>query len=311
LNAEAFLSLKTSGSTGTAKTITLSKSAMRESARMTGRYFQLQAGQNSLLCLPTTHIAGRMMVVRAFELGLNLITVAPNALNLNAIANQPIDFTAMLPLQLHCLLFSKPCQQEKLAQIKTLLIGGATVNPLLLNAVQNLKTAVYQSYAMTETVSHIALRCLNPTQPFYTVLDGISIRQDQRGCLVIDAPNLAVQNLITNDLVKLHSASEFEFLGRFDNQINSGGIKFYPEQLEEKLAVIIPERRFFIASQPDEKLGQKLVLWIEGKCFTNEELAQLQKQMNTMLDRYARPKAIYFLAQFQETPTGKIKRFTI
>jgi O-succinylbenzoic acid--CoA ligase len=310
LDAADTLTLKTSGSTGTAKTIQVSKQAMRQSAQLTGEYFQLKARQNALLCLPTTHIAGQMMVVRAFELGLNLIITAPNAINLDTVESQTIDFSAMLPLQVHKLLFSKPCQQKKLAQIKTLLLGGASVHPKLLNAILNLKTAVYQSYAMTETVSHIAVRRLNPAQkkPFYTLLSGVNVEQDQRGCLIIHAPCLGVNNLITNDLVKLHSATEFELLGRFDNLINSGGIKFNPEQLEEKLATVITDQHFFITGLDDERLGQKLVLVIESAALSEEELEQLQCKIKTVLDKYARPKEIYLLAQFQETPTGKIRR---
>lgn len=113
---------------------------------------------------------------------------------------------------------------------------------------------------------------------------------------------------VTNDVVKLHSATEFELLGRFDNLINSGGIKFNPEQLEEKLACVIPENRFFIGSLEDEKLGQKLVLFIESDSLAEKELAQLQCRIKTVFDKYERPKAIYVLAQFQETPTGKIRR---
>jgi O-succinylbenzoic acid--CoA ligase len=274
---------------------------------MTGRYFQLKPGQNALLCLPTHHIAGQMMVVRAFELGLNLITTAPNALSLTELANQTIDFAAMLPLQVHHLVFSAPSQLER---ISALLIGGAPVSPTLLNALQHIKTAVYQSYGMTETASHIALRRLNSPQPeaYYTVLEEISIDQDERDCLIVHAPSLGIDSLVTQDVVTRHSATEFELLGRCDHVINSGGIKFYPEQLEEKLANVITERRFFIAGEPDEKLGQRLILVIEGKPFHQTELVQLQHRIETRLSRYERPKTIHFLAQFQETSSGKIKR---
>jgi O-succinylbenzoic acid--CoA ligase len=97
-------------------------------------------------------------------------------------------------------------------------------------------------------------------------------------------------------------------LGRVDNLINSGGIKFNPEQLEAKLATVIPDQRFFIAGLADEKLGQKLVLVIESNGLTKEELAQLQCHIATVFDKYERPKALYVLPSFQETPTGKIRR---
>ncbi len=301
------IAIKTSGSTGTAKTINVFKSAMRQSAQMTGQYFQLKPNDNALLCLPTTYIAGQMMVVRAFVLGLNLIPIRPNAISFGAF-NQCIDFVAMLPLQLYQLLASNPTL-EKFKTIKTVLIGGASVSLKSLHAIQNLTTKVYQSYGMTETVSHIAIRCLNsPQELTYSVLEGIQIKQDMQGRLVIHAPHLGVHQLKTHDVIRLHSKNQFELLGRIDNIINSGGIKFNPEQLEAQIERFIPTRRFFISGVDDEKLGSKLVLWIEGQPFTLLEMKTLQDQISHQLDKYQQPKVIRFLNQFKQTPTGKIQR---
>ena len=300
------LLLQTSGSTGKPKSIKVCKQAMRHSARMTGEYFQLKPQQTLLLCLPTTHIAGQMMVVRAFVLGLNLITIQPHDISL---PNRAIDFAAMLPLQLYQLLFSGSAKQVNLESIKTLLIGGASVSSKILNKLQQLNINAYQSYAMTETLSHIAIRQLSPQyQKFYTVLDGVQIKQDARNCLLIDAPCLRVHQLVTNDVVKLQSKTQFALLGRFDNVINSGGIKFNPEQLEAKLEAVFPSQRFFISSLDDDRLGQKLILLIEGRPLTLLALKERQKQINQMLTQYQQPKAIYFVDKFIETQTGKIQR---
>lgn len=306
LDASETLAVKTSGTTGAAKTLHLSKHAMRHSARMTGLYFNLRSSQTALLCLPASHIAGQMMVVRAFELGLDLLTTAPNAIQLTA---ESIDFAAMAPAQVYKLLFLEN-KEALLERIKTLLLGGADISPKLLNALQTLDTEVYQSYAMTETVSHIALRRINPApqQACYTALPGVSLNQDERGCLILSAPGLGVRNLSTNDVIALHSTTEFEWLGRNDNVINSGGIKFNPEQIEAKLNDVLPERRFFIAGEADEKLGQRLILLIEGEPLPEAALAQLQTRLESRATRYERPKAIYFLPVFLETETGKIQR---
>jgi len=304
------ITLKTSGSTGNAKYFNVSKQAMVQSAQMTGRYFQLKAEQSALLCLPVEHIAGQMMAVRAFVLGLNLIAVDPKGRVLASISNEGIDFAAMLPLQLYKLLFEEPSYQDSLEKINTLLIGGASISPVLLEAIQSLKLAVYHSYGMTETLSHIAIRRLNTItqQPFYKLLDGVEALQDARGCLVINAPHLKVYKLISNDLVKLHNNNQIELLGRFDNVINTGGIKLNPEQLETKIAKFIAHRRFYISSIEDDKLGNKIILLIEGSALTEIELNSLELQIQSVLTQYERPKAIYFIKKFAKTVTGKVRR---
>jgi O-succinylbenzoic acid--CoA ligase len=54
-------------------------------------------------------------------------------------------------------------------------------------------------------------------------------------CLVIDAPKISHEQIVTNDLVELINDHQFILLGRIDNVVNSG-IKLIPEQIEEKLS---------------------------------------------------------------------------
>ena len=84
---------------------------------------------------------------------------------------------------------------------------------------------------------------------------------------MVNAPKLSDDIIVTNDIVKLHSKTEFEFVGRYDNMINSGSIKMFPELVEAKLRDKIKER-FFIASEPDPLLDEKVILVIEAKADT-------------------------------------------
>jgi len=198
----------------------------------------------------------------------------------------------MVPLQVEGSL-------QKLNQIKQLIIGGAKVNQILEKQLKETSCSVYESYSMTETVTHIALKRIG--EKVFTVLPNVTITTDDRGCLVIDAPQLNSDKIITNDSVEILSENQFIWKGRIDNVINSGGIKFFPEQIEEKLVDRIPNR-FFIAGIADEKLGEKLILVIEGNEFP------LIATIFDTLDKYEKPKAVYFLQKFLETETGKIKR---
>ncbi|MGH2665987.1 AMP-binding protein [Flavobacterium sp.] len=288
---KSYVEVQTSGTTGKPKIIKVEKQSMVNSAIATGVFFDLKSGDKVFCCLPIKYIAGKMMLVRAFVLGFDMDFVAPSSNPLNQNRNT-YDFAAMVPLQVENSL-------EHLHQIKKLIIGGAQVNPrleekLILNPCQS-----FETYSMTETVTHIAAKRVG--EKVFTILPNVTISQDERQCLVISAPNLNVKNIVTNDIVAIVSENQFCWLGRYDNVINSGGIKLIPEQIEEKLSYKITNR-FFVCGLPDERLGQKLILIIEGSPYN------LEDSVFSELSKYEKPKAVYFMSKFAETETGKIKR---
>ena len=306
LNDKDFVEVKTSGSTGPAKKLKIRKQFMVNSARATGKFFELPQGTTALHCLPANFIAGKMMLVRAMLLGWKLDLVLPTANPLDRIF-KIYDFCAMTPFQLDNSL-------SRLHLIKKLIVGGGSVSTNLKNLVQGIGTEVYETYGMTETVSHIAARPVNPKKkgqgeplPF-TVLPNVDISIDDRNCLVIDAPQLTEETLITNDVVELLSEKTFLLKGRIDNVINSGGIKLHPEEIEAKLAPIIAHR-FFVTSLPDPALGEKLVLMVESD-FSESALNNLEREIKSChkLGKFEVPKKIYFVGKFEETPNGKIHR---
>lgn len=290
------LIVQTSGSTGTPKLISIKKELMQNSAKGTGAFFDLGAGTKALCCLSINYIAGKMMVIRALTLGWELDVSEPVS---NPLENtfKEYDFCAMVPMQVQASLLN-------LYLVKKLLIGGGVVSQNLQESLQDLSTECYASYGMTETVSHIAIKKLNHVKSelnnHYILLPNISISKDKRDCLVIDAPLLSEEKVVTNDVVSILSDNEFEWLGRVDNVINSGGVKLHPEAIEKELSKIISER-FFVAGIPDEILGEKLILLIEGenRAYDFSSLA---------LSKYQTPKQTYFVEQFVETETKKIQR---
>lgn len=290
-DSKHYLEIKTSGTTGEPKIIKVQKQAMVNSALATGDFFELQPGNTILNCLPVKYIAGKMMFVRAFILGLEMDFVAPSSNPMKRNKNN-YDFVAMVPLQAENSI-------TQLNQIKKLIVGGAKVNDTLEKKLAKAKCTVFETYSMTETVTHIAAKKIG--QKAFTVFPNITISQDDRNCLVISAPDLDVENIATNDIVELVARNQFIWLGRQDNVINSGGIKLIPEQIEAKLSEKLTSR-FFVAGIPDEKLGEKLLLFIEGAPF------ELDASIFDSLDKYEKPKEIKFIPHFAETETGKIKR---
>lgn len=299
------IEVQTSGSTGSPKRITVQKQRMINSAIATGHFFELPAQTTALLCMPATYIAGKLMLVRAMVLGWHLDNVQPQASPF-AVSGKQYDFGAITPYQLRHSL-------GDLVRVKKIIVGGGSVSEGLRAAIQYLPTAIYETYGMTETLTHIAARPinhLNPSseKPAFKIMEGVSIQQDDRQCLVIKAPKVAEQPVVTNDIVLLKNAAEFWLKGRYDNIINSGGIKVQPEEVERHLADLI-SNRFFISSLPDDDLGEKIVLCIEGD-FSTEQLSILKDniaQLST-LERYKKPKSIRVIAHFIETHSGKLSR---
>jgi O-succinylbenzoic acid--CoA ligase len=291
-DSKSYIEMQTSGSTGTPKLIRVDKQAMVNSALATGDFFELHAGNKALQCLPVKYVAGKMMLIRAIVLGLDLDYVAPTSHPMEGL-DEKYDFVAMVPLQAQNSL-------KELRNVKKLIVGGARINSSLEKELMKLPTQVFETYGMTETITHIAAKRVG--DKLFTVLPDVTISYDDRNCLVIHAPKIiAEETVVTNDLVELVNENQFKFLGRIDNVINSGGIKILPEQVEQKLDGKL-DRRFFITSKEDSELGEKVVLVLEGEPFDVDPI------VFDSLDKYEHPKELIFVTKFKETENGKVIR---
>ncbi|HNP68832.1 MAG TPA: AMP-binding protein [Aequorivita sp.] len=298
LDENNFITVKTSGSTGIPKKLKLQKKHVFNSAEATVNYFDLKENTKALLCLSSEYIAGKMMLVRAMTAGWDLHTVAPEKNPFESFEDN-FDFTAMVPYQVfHSL--------ADLHKVKKLIIGGGAVSRKLEKQLQEVSAKISATYGMTETISHIAVRPLNGIEKssVFMALPKVNFTQNENNCLQIHAPEISEETVLTNDVVELISPTSFKFLGRIDNVINTGGIKVHPEILEEKLSLHI-NQPFFIASEKDEALGERVILIIES-----EKQLQLEDYSETfeMLSTYEKPKKVYTTPQFIYTETGKILR---
>lgn len=301
---ESFIKAKTSGSTGKPKTIQLEKEFVAESALRTIRFFQLKKGDRVLHCLPTKYIAGKLMIVRALIGELDLRIVEPET-DFSFLQTEKFKFAAMVPAQVNKILNAEPSWFQNLDQ---LLIGGSAIPFSIEKELQNISTACYSSYAMTETATHIALRKLNgnDADEYYHCLDDIQVQLSEDNCLQILVPGLDEQSLQTTDLVELKDERTFRILGRKDNVIISGGIKYSPEQLEKKLEHFI-KISFQISSLPHESLGEQLVLVLEGNK-NDEVIKEIKNTCKRQLSKYEQPRQIVFIQHFTRTGNGKIDR---
>ena len=296
-----FIETNTSGSTGSPKIIRLLKKNMEASAEISGNYFQFSEGKKIMLSLSIDTIGGKMIVVRAIQRKMTLIV---SDLEKNPIKNlvEPIYFISLVPYQLQTILEQTP---KKIDLVDNVLLGGAPVSEKLIQKIRFLRPNFYESYGMTETMSHIAIKNLKSSKMCFEAL-GKTYFSTENDALIITAPDLNIENLVTNDLVELINHKQFIWLGRKDFVINSGGKKFHPELIEKKLEFFIPYR-FFIHKETDEKLGEKIILLIENSPSIQLKNA-IQEICLVKLEKYEIPKKIYFLEAFVETNSNKINR---
>ena len=326
----------TSGSTGKPKPMMVEKKRMLNSARITCDFLGLKPGDSALLCMSLDYIAGKMVVVRSIERHLHLISVSPSGHPLKDInlkdangkdVNGEITFAAMVPMQVYNTL-QVPEERERLTHIRHLIIGGGAIDASLEKELRSLpgNIAIWSTYGMTETLSHIALRRINGAEAseWYQPFDSVKISQTDEGCLVIDAPLVCAETLLTNDIVEIEpyiynkvEKLRFRIKGRKDNVICSGGIKI---QIEEVEALLKPhlEKPFMIAKKKDEKFGEIAVLLTE-----DEDLKKVEATIRRLLSgksddsnksseskshKYWIPREFRYVEHLPLTETGKPKR---
>jgi O-succinylbenzoic acid--CoA ligase len=292
LSDEKALNVKTSGSTAKPKLIQLPRTLLAQSARATLQRLDVEPNATALLFIPAKYIGGKMLLIRALvgDMDIHLYEPAAQLPDMQ----HSFDLVSLTPMQAARSL-------HQLERFKTILLGGGPISDELHEKLQGLSVRIYHTYGMTETASHVALKKLNgPDQkPYFKALPGIRFSLDERDCLVIHAPAWGISQLVTNDVVTLHSETCFTWLGRADNVVNSGGIKLYPEEIERLLAPAI-NKPFFVAGLPDAELGQRLVLVVESETEFAIDYSQL--------DGYQKPREAFFTAHFVYTETGKVNR---
>ena len=303
---EDFITVHTSGSTGTPKKICLKKEFVANSAIRTINYFHLKEGDRVLHCLPSRYIAGKLMIVRALTGKLDIYIADPSN-PLSLFENYDFKFAAMVPNQVIKILNITE-GEKKLQHIRHLLLGGSSIPLSLERKLSSSPVLCYSGYAMTETATHIAIRALNGPESgqWYRCMDNIRVELSEKGCLKIFEPGLPGEFLQTTDIAELKDNLTFRIIGRSDNVIISGGIKYSPEIIEKKIEKEISQS-FMISCLPHDKLGLQLVMIIEG--IDDEGVKQnIEGICHRELSKYEVPRQFIFICKIPQTSGGKPDR---
>ena len=293
-NNSEVISFQTSGSTGTPKVITFTKEQVIRSAERTAEFFDLQENAEVFCALPPIYVAGKMMALRAIILNWNLIWQSPSS---SPTIERTCDFAVFTSQQVSQMLESSP---EALNAIQKILLGGGPLSERAAALLANVSSKIFEGYGMTETLTHIAMRNVKE-QSVFRALKGVQFTQGEKGNLVIEDSWLNLPAFETHDTVEFLEDG-FIVKGRTDHVIISGGVKFFPEEIERKLSQVILQP-FYISSLPDEVLGQKIVLVVEG----DTQNFQLEK-INHLELGIGKPREIIVKPKFKRTASGKIIR---
>ena len=302
-NSSDCVLVHTSGSTGKPKPMMVEKKRMLASARITCDFLGLKKGDTALLCMPLDYIAGKMVVVRCIERDMRIINVKPSGHPLSGIDEIP-TFAAMVPMQVFNSM-QVPEECERLKRIQHLIIGGGAVDADMARELRSFPNAVWSTYGMTETLSHIALRRLSGknADEYYTPFDSVNISLADDGCLIINAPEVCGHELKTNDIAEISSdGRRFRIIGRKDNVIDSGGIKLHIEDIEAKLKPHL-SCPFIITKKPDSKFGEIVVMLV-----CSDDISSVRNVCCDVLTQYECPKVIHSVNEIPTTETGKPSR---
>lgn len=296
-----FIEAHTSGSTGAPKPVRLLKSDMEISAKATCSRFGIDSSSTLVIPLSMDYIAGKMMAVRSFVSGARLVTLPPSRHPLEKYQGGHIDLLAIVPSQIDGLLSAIDH-----ISVGNVIIGGAPMTHAQEQRLAEAGVNAFATYGMTETCSHVALRPV--TQPCYEAMPRMRFSTTADDCLIIDTGKMSVGRISTRDVVELHSPTSFRWLGRADNCINSGGVKLFPELIEERLATVMSGRQFYITSRRSEEWGSEAVMVILDDTAADDELKAAIEQA---LPPYWRPKCYLNDPEPQFTSSGKLirKRF--
>lgn len=288
----------TSGSTGVPSKIELPKEQMKRSAERTCNFFGIDSSSHLHSCISPDFIGGKMMWVRSAVKGCLFSWETPSNKIFQNYSRSSFDLVSVVPSQMVWLLNNV----STLPTVRNYLIGGAPIPHSLRQLIVERNISAWESYGMTETSSHIALRKVTLDDIPFSTLEGITVHDNDSGTLTITIDGW--MTLSTNDIATVFSPDSFIITGRADNVINSGGKKIQPEIIEKKLSSEF-KFDFAISSLPDALWGERVVIVVEGLKINDERLSET---FNRLLERYEIPKEIIRIDKLPRTKNGKIDR---
>ena len=305
--SEIAVVVSTSGSTGDAKEVGLSAGAIFASAKATNKFFGASKGQTWSLLLPLTHIAGVNVLVRALELG----TIAIDAREITD-KYPDADYTAIVPTQLFRALNGDSDLLAHLLTAKSVLVGGAALDPKLREQARAEGINIVESYGMSETCGG----CVYDGLP----IGDTSVEINSAGLIKISTSSLATTYLndelgwcaklenryfLTSDLGEIVNG-KLTVTGRADDVIITGGENISLAKVEEVIRNTFASIECAAFAVADQQWGQALHLAIAGS--VKPEVSEINKSLSSQISAAAKIKGAIYLDQLPKSALDKVNR---
>ena len=288
----------TSGTTGAPKAAVLTHDAVAASARATSARLAVDpATDRWLACLPLAHVGGLGVVTRAVLTGTPL-TVVPNVES--AAPDDGATLVSLVPAQL---------PRVDPARFRTILLGGSAMPP-------DLPPNAVPTYGMTETGGGVVYAG--------TPLDGVELRADAEGQLLVRAPMLlrayrdGTDPRDTDGWYPTGDAGTWDpearrvtVAGRIGDVIVTGGEKVWPGPVEARLAEHPAVREALVFGRPDPTWGRRVVARVVPAPAAGGEqptLDDLRGWVKEALPPWAAPHELELVADLPRTALGKLRR---
>jgi O-succinylbenzoic acid--CoA ligase len=293
------LVMATSGTTGAAKGVILTRDAVRASAFATTARLGVDPGRHRwLACLPLNHVGGLSVVTRALLTGTP-VTVLPG-FDLSAVraAAGPEVLVSLVPTTL---------QRVGAQHFHTVVLGGSA-------APAALPANVVTTYGLTETGSGVVYDGVP--------LDGVEVRVDPptreirlRGPMLLrayrdGAPALDADGwFATGDAGELDAGGRLRVEGRLGDLIVTGGENVWPGPVEAALRLHPAVAEVAVAGRSDVEWGQRVVAWVVPTDPSSlPALAELRALVADRVAPYAAPRQLVVVDELPTTAIGKVRR---
>lgn len=298
--------IATSGSTGTPKIVELSAAALVASATASLKRLGATAQQRWLCCLPTSHIAGIQVLVRALASGTSPI-IHPR-FDLDAIRTAPPAHISLVPTQLRRLVEAG----VDLARFHSILLGGSAASLDVLAEARERGARILTTYGMSETSGG----CVYDGRP----LAGVKVAVGEDGRIRLAGPTLFTGYrlrpdltaeardgdwFVTQDLGALEDGV-LRVRGRADDVINTGGEKVLAGEVQEVLARHPSIKDVVVIGRPDPEWGQAVTAVVVAR--EPVTLQDLRAWVRETMPGHAAPRALHLLDAMPLLPSGKPDR---
>ena len=319
LPADTAVVLFTSGSTGPARGVALTRAALDAAAAASAAHLGWRDDDRWLLALSTAHAGGLAIVVRCHAAGKPLALLEGDFDRARCAALlADCTLASLVPTQLAALLDDPGWRPPP--KLRAVLLGGAAASPALLECAASRGVPFLTSYGLTETFGQIATapleRAGDPAAPL-ELLPGVEVLAGTRtepAAIAIRAPMLATAYLDGAPIAPRFTTADLGFVangalqvvGRLDDVIVSGGEKVHPSVVEAELAATPGVRGACVFAVPDPRWGQTVGAVVAVDDGFDEQRAAAR--WTATLAPHARPRELAITATLPLLPSGKVDR---